>query len=445
MLCHYEVLAVARDASAIEIKKAFRLQALRWHPDKHKQNGTSSEEATKQFQVIQSAYEVLSNPHEKKWYDEHREQILRDKDSKNNEGEDDELNLLRFFNTSVYSGYGSDAKSFYSVYGDLFLKIDQLDLECGQGKRSAAAPAFGNDEASINAVNDFYNHWKSYTTQRTFAWMDDYQTTHASTRLVRRAMEKANEKVRDAAKKAYIIEVRELVEFVCRRDPRVQKFNKTKEQEKAQEMEKQRLDYESLKREKQAAYEIERRLFREHQDELWATSFMKTSHVADQDIEVELEKLRKKLDADVLACDLCNKVFKSTNQLQNHLFSKKHREKDKALCFGSVNDSDLDRALEDELTAMVKLKCTLIGESTTGDRKPDIECLDYIGKAAGKNAEAERVRIEKEFKAAERRRERKEMRKLKKKEKVKMIVNSAVSKQNRHEEEEERGHRRKQK
>jgi DnaJ family protein A protein 5 len=128
MRCHYEVLAVARDASAAEIKKAFRLQALRWHPDKHQRNGISSEEATEQFQTIQNAYEVLSDPHEKKWYDEHREQILRGGDGNEDEEEGDGLNLFRYFSASVYSGFGSDAKSFYAVYGQLFAKVGRLQF-----------------------------------------------------------------------------------------------------------------------------------------------------------------------------------------------------------------------------------------------------------------------------------------------------------------------------
>lgn len=123
MLCHYEVLRIARDASAVEIKKAFRLQALRWHPDKHHQNGISSEEATEQFQTIQNAYEVLSDPHEKKWYDEHREQILRGGDGNDDEEDEDEFNLFRYFSASVYSGFGTDEKNFYSVYGELFTKV----------------------------------------------------------------------------------------------------------------------------------------------------------------------------------------------------------------------------------------------------------------------------------------------------------------------------------
>lgn len=105
MRCHYEVLGAERDADANAIKKAFRLQALRWHPDKHQQNGVTPDEATRRFQEIQAAYEVLSDPHEKKWYDDHREQILRGDDG--DEGSvEDELNLFKYFRC-VLLGCGS--------------------------------------------------------------------------------------------------------------------------------------------------------------------------------------------------------------------------------------------------------------------------------------------------------------------------------------------------
>jgi DnaJ family protein A protein 5 len=36
------------------------------------------EEATRIFALIQHAYEVLSDPHERAWYDGHRDEILRE-------------------------------------------------------------------------------------------------------------------------------------------------------------------------------------------------------------------------------------------------------------------------------------------------------------------------------------------------------------------------------
>lgn len=35
------------------------------------------EEATAQFRLVQQAYEILTDPQERAWYDKHREAILR--------------------------------------------------------------------------------------------------------------------------------------------------------------------------------------------------------------------------------------------------------------------------------------------------------------------------------------------------------------------------------
>jgi curved DNA-binding protein CbpA len=63
---YYETLGVARDASADEIKKAFRKLALKWHPDRHKDEKAAAEE---EFKKVSEAYEVLSDPEKRKKYD----------------------------------------------------------------------------------------------------------------------------------------------------------------------------------------------------------------------------------------------------------------------------------------------------------------------------------------------------------------------------------------
>lgn len=61
----YEVLGVARDADDATIKRAYRAQALRWHPDK---NGGSAE-AAEMFKLVAEAYATLSDAGKRAAYD----------------------------------------------------------------------------------------------------------------------------------------------------------------------------------------------------------------------------------------------------------------------------------------------------------------------------------------------------------------------------------------
>jgi curved DNA-binding protein CbpA len=66
---HYETLGLDDDkASEKEIKKGYRNMALKWHPDKHSE-GEARDAATKKFQEISQAYEILSDEKARRQYD----------------------------------------------------------------------------------------------------------------------------------------------------------------------------------------------------------------------------------------------------------------------------------------------------------------------------------------------------------------------------------------
>jgi curved DNA-binding protein len=73
---YYQSLGVGRDATADEIKKAYRKLAMKYHPDKAKGDKKQAEE---KFKQISEAYAVLSNPEKKKEYDEFGSQVFKDK------------------------------------------------------------------------------------------------------------------------------------------------------------------------------------------------------------------------------------------------------------------------------------------------------------------------------------------------------------------------------
>lgn len=69
---YYETLGVARDASAEDLKKAFRKAALKHHPDRN----PGDKEAEKTFKECAEAYEILSDPERRARYDRYGHQGL---------------------------------------------------------------------------------------------------------------------------------------------------------------------------------------------------------------------------------------------------------------------------------------------------------------------------------------------------------------------------------
>ena len=64
---YYEVLGLGKDASAEEIKKAYRKSAMKYHPDRN----PGDKNAEEKFKEVGEAYEVLSDPDKKARYDQY--------------------------------------------------------------------------------------------------------------------------------------------------------------------------------------------------------------------------------------------------------------------------------------------------------------------------------------------------------------------------------------
>lgn len=339
MKCHYEVLEVPRNATDEEIKKAYRKLALIWHPDKNLDN---PEEAKEQFQVVQQAYEVLSDTHERAWYDNHREAILRG--GIGDDYKDDSIDLFQFFSSSCFKGYGDDAKGFYSVYHTVFEKLATEDAEFSkEGDSDEEVPGFGNSNSTYEEFHKFYSYWQSYSTKRSFAWLEPYNIREAPNRYALRQMEKENKKIRDKAKKERNEQVRNLVAFVRKRDKRVQANAKIL-QEKSKENKKK-----VEERKRQQLLERQKEL-KDHKESEWSKFSNIQSELKDIEVALAAEfgeelsdddsKESSLDDSNTLYCVACTKLFKTHKAFSNHENSKKHKDNLVAMKASMIEDDD---------------------------------------------------------------------------------------------------------
>ena len=71
---YYKILEIDRNATEIDIKKAYKKLAVKWHPDK---NPTNKDEAERKFKEISEAYQVLSDPQKKNIFDNYGEEGIK--------------------------------------------------------------------------------------------------------------------------------------------------------------------------------------------------------------------------------------------------------------------------------------------------------------------------------------------------------------------------------
>jgi DnaJ homolog subfamily C member 3 len=108
----YKILGVSRRATAKEIKKAYREQALKWHPDKHKSE-EEKEKAEKIFQDVAQAYEILSDDQKRAAYDRGEDVTGNNQQGGGHPGG----GFPHGFNPFQHFGHGGGGQRFHFQFG----------------------------------------------------------------------------------------------------------------------------------------------------------------------------------------------------------------------------------------------------------------------------------------------------------------------------------------
>jgi len=218
---HYALLGLGNLrflATEDQIRKSYRDQALKHHPDKQAAlllhetteagKQAKKDEIESHFKAIQEAYEVLMDPTKRRIFDSTDE-----------------------FDDDIPTDCAP--QDFFKVFGPAFMRN-------GRWSVTQPIPSLGDDATPVVDVDQFYNFWYNFKSWREFPHEDEYDLEQAESREHKRWMERQNSKIQEKAKKVEYARVRNLVDNAYRKDPRIQR---RKEEEKAEKQRRKEAKY----------------------------------------------------------------------------------------------------------------------------------------------------------------------------------------------------------
>jgi DnaJ family protein C protein 2 len=218
---HYALLGLGNLrflATEDQIRKSYRDQALKHHPDKQAAlllhetteagKQAKKDEIESHFKAIQEAYEVLMDPTKRRIFDSTDE-----------------------FDDDIPTDCAP--QDFFKVFGPAFMRN-------GRWSVTQPIPSLGDDATPVVDVDQFYNFWYNFKSWREFPHEDEYDLEQAESREHKRWMERQNSKIQEKAKKVEYARVRNLVDNAYKKDPRIQR---RKEEEKAEKQRRKEAKY----------------------------------------------------------------------------------------------------------------------------------------------------------------------------------------------------------
>lgn len=252
------------------------------------------------------------------------------------------MDIFPYFTTSCYKGFGDDDEGFYAVYRKVFEKLSAEDIEYMDDPEDyEKIPKFGNSSTAFEDVVNFYGHWESYSTKKSYAWLFTHNISELRDRRLLKLVDKEHKKIQQKARKERNEEIRSLVLFVKKRDKRMVEYRKLLE-EKAQQnrlkSQQNRLDQIKRRSEQLKSEQSSSKVSKEHEEQLRQLEESYLNQYSDSDLEedsdevgeIENEMENCELEDgsfdDELYCVACHKFFNSESAKANHEGSKKHRQ-----------------------------------------------------------------------------------------------------------------------
>jgi curved DNA-binding protein CbpA len=184
------------EASEDEIRRSFRRQQLRFHPDKaeaagggHSEGDAADADTENVYIELQKAHDVLTNADKRRAFDSQCDfdDSIPKKDSKGD---------------------------FYAEYGAAFARNARFSSK-------TPAPELGGEDAPAEAVKAFYAFWFAFDSWRDFTHLGEHDLDKAEWRGAKREMERENKAAAAKGKAKEVKRVAELVLNAHAKDPRV--------------------------------------------------------------------------------------------------------------------------------------------------------------------------------------------------------------------------------